>query len=129
MERHLDFGTRHTESELAIRLDRDIAALAQQGVPIEGEAGVGYRMRAGFDLPPGQHPITPVMFPGDEGARQAGTIAEAMLRRGVYVVAFSFPVVPHGRARIRVQLSAAHTEEDVRECVDAFVRARQAVVG
>ena len=82
---------------------------------------------AGFDLPPGQHPITPVMFPGDEGARQAGTIAEAMLRRGVYVVAFSFPVVPHGRARIRVQLSAAHSEEDVRACVAAFVASRDEV--
>ena len=82
---------------------------------------------AGFDLPPGQHPITPVMFPGDEGARQAGTIAEAMLRRGVYVVAFSFPVVPHGRARIRVQLSAAHSEEDVRACVASFVASRDEV--
>lgn len=82
---------------------------------------------AGFDLLPGQHPITPVMFPGDEGARQAGTIAEAMLRRGVYVVAFSFPVVPHGRARIRVQLSAAHSEEDVRACVAAFVASRDEV--
>lgn len=82
---------------------------------------------AGFDLLPGQHPITPVMFPGDEGGRQAGTIAEAMLRRGVYVVAFSFPVVPHGRARIRVQLSAAHSEEDVRACVAAFVASRDEV--
>ncbi len=82
---------------------------------------------AGFDLLPGQHPITPVMFPGDEGARQAGTIAEAMLRRGVYVVAFSFPVVPHGRARIRVQLSAAHSEEDVRACVASFVASRDEV--
>lgn len=52
-----------------------------------------------------------------------------MLAEGVDVIAFSYPVVPKGRARIRVQLSAAHTEEDVRECVDAFVRARQAVVG
>ncbi|WP_106818736.1 glycine C-acetyltransferase [Janibacter massiliensis] len=82
---------------------------------------------AGFDLLPGQHPITPVMFPGDEGARQAGTIAEAMLRRGVYVVAFSFPVVPHARARIRVQLSAAHSEEDVRACVASFVASRDEV--
>ena len=50
-----------------------------------------------------------------------------MLAAGVYVVAFSFPVVPRGRARIRVQLSAAHSEADVRECVDAFVAARAAV--
>ena len=47
--------------------------------------------------------------------------------RGVYVIAFSFPVVPRGKARIRVQLSAAHSEDDVRRCVDAFVAARDAV--
>jgi glycine C-acetyltransferase len=50
-----------------------------------------------------------------------------MLAGGVYVVAFSYPVVPRGRARIRVQLSAAHTEADVRRCVEAFVAARDAV--
>ena len=74
------------------------------------------------DVPP--HPITPVMFPGDDGARLAGQIAQRMLDAGVYVIPFSFPVVPRGRARIRVQLSAAHTESDVRSCVDAFVDAR-----
>jgi glycine C-acetyltransferase len=79
---------------------------------------------ASFDLLPGEHPITPVMFPGEDGAREATRIADAMLADGVYVIAFSFPVVPRGRARIRVQLSAAHSEEDVRRCVDAFVRAR-----
>jgi glycine C-acetyltransferase len=79
---------------------------------------------AGFDLLPGEHPITPVMFPGEEGAREATRVADAMLADGVYVIPFSFPVVPRGRARIRVQLSAAHSEEDVRRCVDAFVRAR-----
>ncbi len=82
---------------------------------------------AGFDLLPGTHPITPVMFPGDDGAAQAARVAEHMLAAGVYVVAFSYPVVPRGRARIRVQLSAAHTEDDVRRCVDAFVGARAAV--
>ncbi len=79
---------------------------------------------AGFDLLPGEHPITPVMFPGEDGARRAALIAEAMLARGVYVIAFSYPVVPQARARIRVQLSAAHTEDDVRACVSAFVAAR-----
>ncbi|UAL30089.1 glycine C-acetyltransferase [Nocardioides rotundus] len=79
---------------------------------------------AGFDLLPGEHPITPVMFPGEDGAREAGRIADAMLAEGVYVIPFSFPVVPRGKARIRVQLSAAHSEDDVRRCVDAFVRAR-----
>ena len=80
----------------------------------------------GFELLPGSHPIVPVMFPGDEGARLAGRIADQMLAGGVYVIAFSFPVVPRGRARIRVQLSAAHSEADVEACVAAFVSARQA---
>jgi glycine C-acetyltransferase len=78
---------------------------------------------AGFDLLPGAHPIVPVMI-GD--AARAARIAEAMLDQGVYVIAFSYPVVPQGRARIRVQLSAAHTEDDVRTCVDAFIAARDA---
>ena len=83
----------------------------------------------GFELLPGDHPITPVMFPGEDGARQAAQIADAMLDRGVYVIAFSYPVVPKGQARIRVQLSAAHSEEDVRTCVAAFVAARDEVLG
>lgn len=82
---------------------------------------------AGFDLLPGEHPITPVMFPGPDGARQAAQIADTMLHHGVYVTAFSYPVVPAGKARIRVQLSAAHTEEDIRSCVAAFTHARAAV--
>ena len=82
---------------------------------------------AGFDLLPGEHPITPVMFPGEDGARKAAQIAEAMLDEGVYVIAFSYPVVPAGKARIRVQLSAGHSEEDVRACVAAFVAARDKV--
>ena len=77
----------------------------------------------GFELLPGEHPIVPVMF-GD--AALAGRIAERMLDEGVYVVAFSFPVVPRGEARIRVQLSAAHSSEDVERAVQAFVRAREA---
>jgi glycine C-acetyltransferase len=83
--------------------------------------------QAGFDLLPGSHPITPVMFPGDDGARLAAEIADHMLGSGVYVIAFSYPVVPQGKARIRVQLSAAHSEDDVRACVAAFVAARDAV--
>jgi glycine C-acetyltransferase len=82
---------------------------------------------AGFELLPGEHPITPVMFPGEDGARRAAEVADAMLAHGVYVIAFSYPVVPQGKARIRVQLSAAHSEDDVRACVDAFVAARDAV--
>jgi glycine C-acetyltransferase len=81
---------------------------------------------AGFDLLPGQHPIVPVMF-GD--AVLAGRVAEELFARGVYAVAFSFPVVPQGRARIRVQLSAAHTFDDVDTAVAAFADARAAAVG
>lgn len=84
---------------------------------------------AGFEVLPGSHPITPVMFEGADGARQAAQIADAMLRRGVYVIAFSYPVVPKGKARIRVQLSAAHSEDDVRACVRAFEEARTEVLG
>ncbi|ADU49847.1 glycine C-acetyltransferase [Intrasporangium calvum] len=82
---------------------------------------------AGFEVLPGTHPIRPIMFPGEDGARRAADIADHMLGRGVYVIAFSFPVVPRGKARIRVQLSAAHSEDDVRACVDAFIAARDAV--
>ncbi len=82
---------------------------------------------AGFELLPGEHPIVPVMFPGDDGARLAAEVADLMLAEGVYVVAFSFPVVPRGKARIRVQLSAAHSDADVDRCVDAFVSARRQV--
>ena len=78
----------------------------------------------GFDLLPGDHPITPVMF-GD--AALAGAVAEQMLAHGVYVIAFSYPVVPQGKARIRVQLSAAHSADDVETCVRAFVASRAAV--
>ncbi len=78
---------------------------------------------AGFDLLAGEHPIVPVMF-GDAGL--AARIAERMLALGVYVVAFSYPVVPTGRARIRVQLSAAHSPDDIARCVAAFATARDA---
>jgi glycine C-acetyltransferase len=81
----------------------------------------------GFTLLPGEHPIVPVMFPGDDGARTATAVADAMLADGVYVIAFSYPVVPRGQARIRVQLSAAHTDQDVTRCVEAFVRARNTI--
>jgi len=84
---------------------------------------------AGFELLTGEHPIVPVMFPGADGARQAAAIADRMLAEGVYVIAFSYPVVPQGRARIRVQLSAAHSAADVRACVRAFSVARDAVAG
>ncbi|MGW5733672.1 MULTISPECIES: glycine C-acetyltransferase [Streptomyces] len=75
----------------------------------------------GFDILPGDHAIAPVMI-GD--ASVAGRMAELLLERGVYVIGFSYPVVPQGAARIRVQLSAAHSTEDVNRAVDAFVAAR-----
>jgi len=79
---------------------------------------------AGFDLLPGEHAIIPVMFPD---AHDAVAIADALLERGVYVIPFSYPVVPLGRARIRVQISAGHSADDIATCVTAFEEARDAV--
>jgi glycine C-acetyltransferase len=72
---------------------------------------------AGFQIRPGVHPIVPIML-GD--ARLASEMADRMLKRGIYVIGFSYPVVPKGQARIRVQLSAAHTPEHVDRAVAAF---------
>ncbi|MEJ8675708.1 glycine C-acetyltransferase [Chromobacterium amazonense] len=74
---------------------------------------------AGFTLVPGQHPIIPVML-GD--ARLAGEMAAKLLAEGVYVIGFSYPVVPKGKARIRTQMSAAHSEEQVLKAVAAFTK-------
>jgi glycine C-acetyltransferase len=75
----------------------------------------------GFAILPGEHPIVPVMI-GD--AALAVRMAARLLELGIYVIAFSFPVVPREKARIRVQLSAAHTAADVQQAVAAFVQAR-----
>jgi glycine C-acetyltransferase len=75
----------------------------------------------GFELLPGEHPIVPVMF---HDAVLAGQMADALLKRGVYVSGFSFPVVPRGQARVRTQMSAAHSIEDLRFAADAFAAAR-----
>lgn len=74
---------------------------------------------SGFTLIPGEHPIIPVML-GD--ARLAAEMAQAMLGYGIYVTGFSFPVVPKGKARIRTQMSAAHTTEQLDRAVDAFAK-------
>ena len=74
---------------------------------------------AGFEIVAGEHPIVPIMI-GD--ATKAVSIADQLLAEGVYVIAFSYPVVPEGKARIRVQVSAAHTEEDLRMAADAFAK-------
>jgi len=80
--------------------------------------------KAGFNIVPGEHPIVPVML-GD--AALATKFADAMLERGVYVIGFSYPVVPQGKARIRTQISAAHTREDLESAVDAFVTVKTAL--
>jgi len=76
----------------------------------------------GFDILPGDHPIVPVMV-GD--AALAGRMAAAMLEKGVYVVGFSYPVVPQGKARIRTQVSAAHTRDELERAVRAFAETRK----
>jgi len=79
---------------------------------------------AGFDILPGEHPIVPVMV-GD--ATVAARMAQVMLEKGVYVVSFSYPVVPQGKARIRTQVSAAHSKADLERAVKAFVETRQEI--
>ncbi len=80
--------------------------------------------RAGFDLIAGEHPIIPVML---YDAKPAVALAEKLLEKGVYVIAFSYPVVPKGKARIRTQMSAAHTREDLERAVEAFAAAGREV--
>jgi glycine C-acetyltransferase len=75
---------------------------------------------AGFDLVPGEHPIIPVMI-GD--AHRAQRFAQALMEEHIYVTAFSYPVVPQGQARVRTQMSAAHTREQLERAADAFERA------
>jgi glycine C-acetyltransferase len=73
--------------------------------------------QAGFVLKPGEHPIIPVML-GD--AALAGRMADLLLERGIYVIGFSYPVVPQGQARIRIQVSAAHTQDQLERAAAAF---------
>ncbi len=77
--------------------------------------------KAGFNILPGEHPIVPIML-GD--AVLASRMADIMLSKGVYVIGFSFPVVPKGKARIRTQISAAHTQEDLQFAIDKFCEAK-----
>ncbi len=88
----------------------------------ENTAWFRERMTAlGFDILPGDHPIVPVML-GD--AAVAARMADLLLARGVYVIGFSYPVVPIGKARIRAQISAAHTRDDLERAATAFDQAR-----
>jgi glycine C-acetyltransferase len=100
---------------------------------IEGSAELRSRLSAntehfrgrmgelGFEILPGTHPIVPVMV-GD--AVKAARLADGLIRRGVYAVSFSYPVVPRDTARIRTQMSAAHSREDLDFAVEGFVAAR-----
>ena len=78
-------------------------------------------LRLGFRLLDGQHPIVPIML---DDAVLANQFAAAMLKQGIYVVAFSFPVVPKGSARIRTQMSAALTQNDLEFALQAFARVK-----
>jgi len=80
--------------------------------------------KAGFDLLPGEHAIIPVML---YDAKPAVKLAEELLKRGVYVIAFSYPVVPKGKARIRTQMSAAHTRDELERALVAFAEAKAAL--
>ena len=79
----------------------------------------------GFKLLPGEHPIVPVML---DDAVLAAQFAAKMLEQGVYVVAFSFPVVAKGKARIRTQMSAALSDDDIALALEAFARAKQRIL-
>jgi len=81
-------------------------------------------MSDGFSIAPGEHPIVPIML-GD--ASLASRFADAMLERGIYVIGFSYPVVPKGKARIRTQISAAHTGEELDRAVNAFIEVRDSL--
>ncbi|HQU45174.1 MAG TPA: glycine C-acetyltransferase [Pirellulales bacterium] len=98
-----------TSSDLRDRL-RDNTRFFRQGL-----------IERGFQIVPGEHPIVPIML-GD--AALAGRMAEALLARGIYVIGFSYPVVPQGKARLRVQLSAAHARADLVQALDAFAEVK-----
>ena len=105
--------------EVLALLRSDEGAQLRQRVRANGERFRGAMSALGFTLVPGQHPIIPVML-GDAGL--ATRMADTLLEEGIYVIGFSFPVVPRGKARIRTQMSAAHTSEQIDLAVAAFAR-------
>ncbi|MFP4643024.1 MAG: glycine C-acetyltransferase [Spirochaetales bacterium] len=105
----------------AIRLVRTDSSLRQRLFDNTARFRDGMK-RAGFDIVDGDHPIVPVMV-GD--AAKATEMADRLLDRGIYVIGFSYPVVPKGTARIRVQLSAAHSRDDVDAALAAFRAVRE----
>ncbi len=109
-----------TASLAALALLRsDEGALLRRRVNANGAHFRREMTALGFDLVPGEHPIVPVML-GD--AALATRMAEGLLEEGIYVIGFSYPVVPKGRARIRTQMSAAHTTEQIERAVSAFAK-------
>jgi len=77
---------------------------------------------AGFDIPDGVHPITPIML---YDAKLAQEMSNKLLDEGIYVIGFFFPVVPKGKARIRVQISAAHSQKDLDKAINTFIKVGQ----
>jgi glycine C-acetyltransferase len=105
-------------------LASDEGAELRRRVRENGERFRRAMTRLGFQLVPGEHPIIPVML-GD--AALATHMADALLREGVYLIGFSYPVVPKGKARIRAQMSAAHTAEEIDDAVAAFAKVGSAL--
>ena len=101
-------------------LSSDEGRVLRQRVHANGQHFRQAMSALGFDLVPGEHPVIPVML-GD--ARLAAQMADALLNEGIYVIGFSYPVVPKGRARIRTQMSAAHTSAQIDQAVEAFQKA------
>ena len=100
-------------------LQSEEGAMLRQRVNANGAHFRREMSQLGFDLVPGLHPIVPVML-GD--AQLASRMADALLEEGIYVIGFSFPVVPKGKARIRTQMSAAHTPEQIDRAIAAFAK-------
>ena len=108
--RNRDAGLLETSAELLQRLRENTAYFRSEMVA------------RGFEIPESDHPIVPIMI-GD--AVEAAAMADRLLDEGIYVRAFSFPVVPRGKARIRTQMSAAHTRDDLDQAITAFERVRR----
>jgi glycine C-acetyltransferase len=113
-----------TSLEVLKLLASDEGAELRRRVQTNGERFRRAMTALGFDLVPGQHPIIPVML-GD--AALATQMAEALLAEGIYVIGFSYPVVPKGKARIRTQMSAAHTDPQIDRAVAAFGKVGRAL--
>jgi len=110
--------------EVLTLLGSDEGAALRQRVRDNGEHFRREMTALGFTLVPGQHPIIPIML-GDAGL--ATRMADGLLQEGIYVIGFSYPVVPKGKARIRTQMSAAHTMDEIARAVAAFAKVGRAL--